>query len=128
MRGLRREEEHALTVRADQTRIAAEEMRMMTRDEVIEVAKQCFDPEIPVNIWDLGLIYDIDIPESGAVQIKMTLTSQHCPAAKTIPEDLTKKILATQKTKDVKIDLVFDPIWTPERLSEDAKKKLGIEE
>ncbi len=102
---------------------------MITRDEIIEAAKQCFDPEIPVNIWDLGLIYDIAVaPDGDAVQIKMTLTSQHCPAAKTIPEDLTKKILATKKTKDVKIDLVFEPVWTPERISEEGKQKLGIEE
>jgi metal-sulfur cluster biosynthetic enzyme len=101
---------------------------MITRDEVIEAAKQCFDPEIPVNIWELGLIYDIEVkPETESVDIRMSLTSQHCPAAKSIPEDLKKKILETQKAKDVKIDLVFEPAWTPERMSAEAKKKLGIE-
>lgn len=101
---------------------------MITRDEVIEAAKQCFDPEIPVNIWDLGLIYDIETKsETESVHIRMSLTSEHCPAAKSIPEDLKKKIMATGKAKDVAIDLVYDPVWTPERISEDGKKKLGIE-
>lgn len=101
---------------------------MITRDEVIQIAQQCFDPEIPVNIWDLGLVYDIQLPEnSEAAVIKMTLTSQHCPAAKSIPDDFKNKLLATGKIKDAKIDLVFDPPWTPERISEEGKKKLGIE-
>lgn len=101
---------------------------MMTRDEVIEVAKQCFDPEIPVNIWDLGLIYDIEIKaESGDVHIRMSLTSQHCPAAKSIPDDLKKKLIASGKTKNAEVAVVFEPLWTPERISEEGKKKLGIE-
>ncbi len=101
---------------------------MITKDEVIETAKQCFDPEIPVNIWDLGLIYDIEVvPAEEAVKIKMTLTSQHCPAAKSIPDDLKNKILATKKAKTVDVQLVFEPLWTPERINEEAKKKLGID-
>lgn len=101
--------------------------RMLTREEAIEVARQCFDPEIPVNIWDLGLVYDIQLQESTETAlIKMTLTSQHCPAAQSIPEDLKKKLLATGKIKEAKIDLVFDPPWTPERINEEGKKKLGI--
>lgn len=101
---------------------------MITRDEVIEAAKLCFDPEIPVNIWDLGLIYDIDPKaETESVNIRMSLTSEHCPAAKSIPEDLKTKLIATGKVKAVEINLVFDPVWTPERISEDGKKKLGIE-
>lgn len=101
---------------------------MLTRDEVIQVAKQCFDPEIPVNIWDLGLIYDIELEEATeTVKIRMTLTSQHCPAAQSMPDDLKKKILATQKAKDAKVEVVFEPLWTPERISEEGKMKLGIE-
>lgn len=101
---------------------------MMTRDEVIEAAKQCFDPEIPVNIWDLGLIYDIELKaDTETVHIRMSLTSQHCPAAKSIPDDLKKKILASGKAKDAEIQVVFEPLWTPERISEEGKKKLGIE-
>ena len=99
---------------------------MPTREQVIEVAKQCFDPEIPVNIWDLGLIYDIDAsPEK--VNVRMSLTSQGCPSAQQIPQDLRAKIILDLHVKDVKVDVVFDPPWTPERISEEGKKKLGIE-
>ena len=101
---------------------------MATKEDVIAVAKQCFDPEIPVNIWDLGLIYDIEIPQaSDSCNIRMSLTSQHCPAAKSIPDDLKTKIMNTCKIKNVTVQVVFDPPWTPERISEDGKKKLGIE-
>jgi metal-sulfur cluster biosynthetic enzyme len=107
---------------------SASEDYMITRNDVIEAAKQCFDPEIPVNIWDLGLIYDIETKGEGeSVHIRMSLTSQHCPAAQSIPADLKKKILDTGKTKAVEIQLVFEPAWTPERISEEGKKKLGIE-
>ena len=102
---------------------------MVTKEQIIAAAKQCFDPEIPVNIWDLGLIYDIDVqPEAEAVYIRMSLTSQHCPAAKSIPDELKKKITETTKLEKVQIEVVFDPAWTPERISEEGKKKLGIEE
>jgi len=100
---------------------------MPTRDEVISVAKQCFDPEIPVNIWDLGLIYDIEIaPETNAVSVRMSLTTQHCPAAQSIPDTLKTKIMSTLNIKDVTVQVVFDPPWTPERISEEGKKKLGL--
>lgn len=101
---------------------------MLTKEQVVDVARTCFDPEIPVNIWDLGLIYDIEISKDDAVKIRMTLTSQHCPAAKSIPEDLKTKIKNSLKTEQVDIELVFEPLWTPERISEAGKRKLGIEE
>ena len=101
---------------------------MITKEQVIEIAKQCFDPEIPVNIWDLGLIYDIEIKSDENVDVRMSLTSQHCPAAKSIPDDLKTKITSQLKAKTVNIQLVFDPPWTPERISEEGKRKLGIEE
>lgn len=101
---------------------------MITKDQVIEVSKTCFDPEIPVNIWDLGLIYDIEIIESQGVRVKMSLTSQHCPAAQEIPENLKTRIMDTLNTSDVHIQLVFDPPWTPERISHEGKKIMGLEE
>ena len=102
---------------------------MPTKDEVIEAAKQCFDPEIPVNIWDLGLIYDIDIDEgSGAVKIKMSLTSQACPSAQEIPEQFKRKIQELCKVENVEVEVVFDPPWSPERISDEGKAKLGIED
>ena len=100
---------------------------MITREQIIETAKQCFDPEIPVNIWDLGLVYDIEIkPGTDDVSIRMSLTSQHCPAAKSIPEDFKNKIIQNHNAKTVAIELVFDPPWTPERISDEGKKKLGL--
>ena len=98
---------------------------MPTREQVIEVAKKCFDPEIPVNIWDLGLIYEIEAsPEK--INIEMTLTTQHCPAAKAIPDDFKKKLTQDLKVEDITINIVFEPVWTPERINEEGKKKLGI--
>lgn len=100
---------------------------MLTKAKIIEVAKSCFDPEIPVNIWDLGLIYDIESdPKKNEVKIRMSLTSQACPAAQSIPENLKAKLIEQLKIKKVQIDLVFDPPWTPERISEEGKKKLGL--
>ncbi len=100
---------------------------MATKEDVIAAAKQCFDPEIHVNIWDLGLIYDIELDPAGETcNIRMSLTSQHCPAAKSIPDDLKNKLTAAG-VKNANIQLVFDPAWTPERISEEGKKKLGIE-
>ena len=102
---------------------------MPTKEEVIDVAKQCFDPEIPVNIWDLGLIYDIDItPDNETVNVRMSLTSQGCPAAQSIPQELKDKIVKTLSIKNVEVQVVFDPPWTPERISEEGKRKLGIEQ
>jgi len=101
---------------------------MPTKEQVIEAAKACFDPEIPVNIWDLGLIYDIEIGSGDEVKVKMSLTTQACPAAKAIPDQLKQKITEKCGTENVVVDVVFDPPWTPERISEEGKKKLGIED
>lgn len=100
---------------------------MITKELVIQIAKNCFDPEIPVNIWDLGLIYDIDIDApKEEIKIRMSLTSQACPAAQSIPDNLKAELLSKLRAKNVHIDLVFDPPWTPERISEEGKKKLGL--
>lgn len=101
---------------------------MPTRDEVIEIAKQCFDPEIPVNIWDLGLIYEIEIKDGTHIDITMSLTSQACPAAQSIPDNLKQKINKELKPESCEIKIVFEPLWTPDRMTEEAKKKLGIED
>ena len=101
---------------------------MVTKEQIIGVAKQCFDPEIPVNIWDLGLIYDIEIKENvQEVFIRMSLTSQGCPSAREIPMHLKQKIMKDLNVPSVKIDVVFDPLWTPESITAEGKKKLGIE-
>lgn len=100
---------------------------MPTKEQVIEIIKQCYDPEIPVNIWDLGLIYDIEVkPQTQTIAIRMSLTSQHCPAAQSLPDTVKFKIMNAFKIKDVHVQVVFDPPWTPERISEEGKKKLGL--
>lgn len=101
---------------------------MPTKEQVIEVAKQCFDPEIPINIWDLGLIYDIDVKSDDKIDIRMSLTAQGCPAAQQIPSELRARIMNTLKVKECNVQLVFDPPWTSDRISEEGKKKLGIHE
>ena len=98
---------------------------MATQEEVIEIIKDCYDPEIPINIYDLGLIYEIDAkPES--VGVKMTLTTQGCPAAQTLPEQVRQKISSTLGITQVNVELTFNPPWSPERISPEGRKKLGI--
>ena len=96
----------------------------ISEGQVVDAIRQCFDPEIPLNIYDLGLVYDIDItPE--AIAVKMTLTSESCPSARTIPEDVKKRIAALGQD-NVRVDVVFDPPWHPSRISDDGKQKLGL--
>jgi FeS assembly SUF system protein len=88
----------------------------------------CFDPEIPVNIYELGLIYDIDIAPAGAVAIRMTLTSPMCPAAGSLPGDVEAKVRGIPRISSVLVDVVWDPPWDKERMSEAAKLQLGIDD
>ena len=94
--------------------------------EVIEALRTCFDPEIPVNIYELGLIYGVKVDPSGAVEIKMTLTSPHCPAAQSLPSEAEAKAKAVSGVTDVKVEVVWDPPWDPSRMSEAAKLQLGM--
>jgi FeS assembly SUF system protein len=96
------------------------------KNEVIEVLKTIFDPEIPVNIYDLGLIYEVNILKDSAVEIVMTLTSPNCPAAGSLPSEVEQKAKAVAGVKDVTIELVFDPPWNQEMMSEEAKLELGF--
>jgi FeS assembly SUF system protein len=86
----------------------------------------CYDPEIPVDIYNLGLIYDIDTHASGEVNIKMTLTSPACPVAGSLPPEVESKIRQIDGVTDVKVDVVWDPPWTPERMSEAARLHLNM--
>lgn len=96
---------------------------MITRDQVIEVLKTCYDPEIPVNIWDLGLIYDITIVE-GKVDIKMTLTAVGCSLGPQMVGEIESKLLSVDGAEDCKVELVWNPPWTPERLTDDGRLSL----
>ncbi len=96
---------------------------MVTRDQVIDVLKTCFDPEIPVNIWDLGLVYDITIVE-GVVSIKMTLTAVGCSLGPQMIGEVESKLLGIDGVEDTKVEMVWSPPWTPERLSEEGRFSL----
>jgi FeS assembly SUF system protein len=98
------------------------------KNRIIEALHMCFDPEIPVNIYELGLIYDIEIAPTGAVHINMTLTSPGCPVAGSLPGDVQRRVFAIDQVTSAKVDVVWHPTWTPARMSEAAKLQLGIED
>ena len=96
------------------------------REAIIEQLKTVFDPEIPVDIYQLGLIYDVDVADDGNVAIRMTLTSPMCPAAEELPPEVETKARSVEGVKSVNLDLVWDPPWTPDMMSEAAKLELGM--
>tara|TARA_B100000214_G_scaffold375421_1_gene361672 strand:- start:1210 stop:1533 length:324 start_codon:yes stop_codon:yes gene_type:complete len=95
-------------------------------EDVIEVISQIYDPEIPVNIYALGLIYDVQISEDYDVNITMTLTSPNCPVAETLPVEVEEKVKVISSVKNVSVKIVFEPIWTKDMMSEEAKLELGM--
>jgi FeS assembly SUF system protein len=97
------------------------------RSALVDVLKTVYDPEIPVDIWELGLIYDLDVDEAGAVKIRMTLTSPMCPVAETLPPEVEAKARSVAGVSDVKLDLVWDPPWSPSMMSEAARLELNFE-
>ena len=95
-------------------------------ERIVDAIKTCYDPEIPVNIYELGLIYGIDVSETGDVQIRMTLTSPACPAAGSLPPEVEAKVSLVEGVSSVKVDVVWEPTWTPEKMTEAAKLQLGM--
>jgi FeS assembly SUF system protein len=96
------------------------------KQDVIEVLRTCYDPEIPVNIYDLGLIYDVDVDGAGRVKIEMTLTSPACPVAGTLPGEVEAKARGVPGVSDVGLQVVWDPPWSPDMMTEAAKLELGL--
>jgi FeS assembly SUF system protein len=94
--------------------------------QVIEALQTCFDPEIPVNIYDLGLIYGVTVAPDGAVHVRMTLTAPNCPAAEELPAEVESKVRSVAGVTDAKVDIVFDPPWDRDMMSDAAKLKLGL--
>jgi FeS assembly SUF system protein len=101
---------------------------MNLKDKVVAALKKVFDPEMPVNIYELGLIYDITLDAAGNVAIRMTLTAPNCPVAGTLPANVEQAARAVPGVNSVKVELTFDPPWTKDRMSEAAKLTLGIED
>jgi FeS assembly SUF system protein len=101
---------------------------MTLKDKVTAALKKVFDPEMPVNIYELGLIYDVNVDDAGRVWIRMTLTAPNCPVAGSLPGEVERAVRAVPGVSGVKLELTFDPPWTKDRMSEAAKLTLGIED
>ncbi|MBL6656136.1 MAG: DUF59 domain-containing protein [Flavobacteriaceae bacterium] len=95
-------------------------------EQIVKVLKGIFDPEIPVDIYELGLIYDVMVNEDYDVKILMTLTSPNCPVAESLPLEVKEKVKSIDEIKDVEVEITFDPPWTQELMSEEAKLELGM--
>jgi FeS assembly SUF system protein len=95
-------------------------------ESIVKVLKTIYDPEIPVDIYELGLIYDVMVNEDNEVRILMTLTSPNCPVAETLPVEVEEKVKSIDAIKDVEVEITFDPPWTQELMSEEAKLELGL--
>ncbi len=96
------------------------------KERIISVLRTIYDPEIPVDIYELGLIYDLDVDADGKVAIRMTLTAPACPVAGTLPGDVERRVLAVPGVSSVRVDVVWDPPWSPERMTEAARLTLGM--
>lgn len=95
-------------------------------ENVVKVLKGIFDPEIPVDIYELGLIYDVMINEDNDVKILMTLTSPNCPVAETLPQEVEEKVKSIDEVKSCEVEITFDPPWSKDLMSEEAKLELGM--
>jgi FeS assembly SUF system protein len=95
-------------------------------EKVVEAVKEVFDPEIPVNIYELGLIYGVDVDPSGFVKVTMTLTSPNCPSAMELPGQVEGRVRSVAGVTDAQVEVVFDPPWEPSRMSEAARLQLGM--
>jgi FeS assembly SUF system protein len=101
---------------------------MSLRQDIVAALKKVYDPEMPVNIYELGLIYDLTVDDAGSAAIRMTLTAPNCPVAGTMPGEVERAVRAVPGVSDVKLELTFDPPWSKDRMSEAAKLALGIED
>ena len=96
------------------------------RERIVAMLKTCYDPEIPVDIYELGLIYDIDVAATGDVHVRMTLTSPACPVAGTLPPEVEEKVASVDGVTGARVDVVWDPPWDKDRMSEAAQLELGM--
>ncbi len=95
-------------------------------EQIVKVIKTIFDPEIPVDIYELGLIYDVFVNEDYEVKVLMTLTTPNCPVAETLPKEVEDKVKSIKNVKDAEVEITFDPPWTQDLMSEEAKLELGM--
>lgn len=95
-------------------------------DKIVRVIKTIYDPEIPVDIYELGLIYDVFVNEDNDAKILMTLTSPNCPVAESLPKEVEDKVMSLEEINKAEVEITFDPTWTQEMMSEEAKLELGM--
>jgi FeS assembly SUF system protein len=103
-----------------------QEEKTKIEERIVDVLKTVYDPEIPVNIWDLGMIYKIDVKDDSSVNIDMTFTAPSCPAADFILEDVRTKVESVEGVKSANVNLVFEPAWDQSMMSEEAREELGF--
>ena len=96
------------------------------KDRIVEALKSVYDPEIPVDIYELGLIYDVEISEDGDAVVTMTLTTPHCPVAESLPNEVELRVLSVPGVRDAEVKLVWDPPWDPSKMSDEARLELGM--
>lgn len=101
-------------------------LHIVKEDDVIAALRQVYDPEIPVNVYDLGLIYGIELPGDGVVKVKMTLTAPNCPIADEVVQQVKDMVASVTSADEVDVELVFEPQWTTDMMSEGAKLELGM--
>jgi len=117
----------SVTERAEHEGLVADDARTAElKPAIVDAIRTVYDPEIPVNIWELGLIYDVIVDAAGVAGVRMTLTAPGCPAAQSLPGEVAEKVKAVPGVADAKVDVVWDPAWTKDRMSEVAKLQLGM--
>ena len=99
---------------------------LILESQIVQVIKTIYDPEIPVDIWELGMIYEINVDENAVAKIVMTLTTQNCPVAESMPNEVKEKVAAIPGIKEVDFELTFEPPWTQDMMSDEAKLELGM--
>lgn len=99
---------------------------MVTMEEIVKALKECYDPEIPVNVWDLGLIYDVNV-DVDKVHVKMTLTAPGCPMHTFISQEVKEKLQSISGVKEATVEVVWNPPWSPDKMKPEAKVQLGIQ-
>lgn len=108
------------------TMALSEEQMQKLGEDVVDVLRTVYDPEIPVDIYELGLVYDVQVSDEGDVHVLMTLTSPNCPVAESLPVEVEEKVKTIEEVKGAEVEITFDPPWTKDMMSEEARLELGM--
>ncbi len=111
---------------SEETKNLSKDDKRALEDRIVMVLKTVYDPEIPVDIFELGLIYEVDVKDDGQVYVQMTLTSPSCPVAESLPAEVEEKVKNVPGVKDVELELTFEPPWNKDMISEEAQLELGL--